>query len=268
MSKKEGYIGVFDSGIGGLTVAGSIMKSLPKENIIYFGDTAHLPYGTKSEKQIREYAVNDVLFLSQFDLKALVIACNTADSVARHALEEKFDMPIYGVIKPASIKAARVTRNNRIGIMATTATVRSDAYPRTIHRYSEEAEVFQLACPLLVPLVENGRFSKDDIVVRTVLKEYLDQLTAHDIDTLVLGCTHYPLLMEAISSLVPDLTIISSSEAAAETLRRGLQELDLLNESEGGKRKYFVSDDPEHFHENAVIFLGEDAADEAELAEV
>ena len=177
-------------------------------------------------------------------------------------------MPIYGVIKPASIKAARVTRNNRIGIMATTATVRSDAYPRTIHRYSEEAEVFQLACPLLVPLVENGRYRKDDIVVTTVLQEYLDQLLVHDVDTIVLGCTHYPLLMDAISSLVPDLNIISSSEAAAETLRRSLIEQDLLKETPGSTRRYYVSDDPDHFHENAVLFLGDEIQAEAELVRV
>ncbi len=266
MTNKEGFIGVFDSGIGGLTVAGSIMKSLPNENIIYFGDTAHLPYGTKSEKQIREYADNDVAFLSRFELKALVIACNTADSVARGSLEEKYDIPIYGVIEPASIKAVKMTRNNRIGIMATPATVRSEAYPQTIHRYSEDAEVFQLACPLLVPLVENGRYRKDDIVVSTVLQEYLDQLTDKGIDTLVLGCTHYPLLMDAIRSLVPDLTIISSSEAAAETLRRGLEEMHILKETEGSTRKYFVSDAPEHFRENAELFLGDEAAEDAELA--
>lgn len=266
MTNKEGFIGVFDSGIGGLTVAGSIMKSLPNENIIYFGDTAHLPYGTKSEKQIREYADNDVAFLSRFDLKALVIACNTADSVARGSLEEKYDMPIYGVIEPASIKAVKMTRNNRIGIMATPATVRSEAYPQTIHRYSEEAEVFQLACPLLVPLVENGRYRKDDIVVSTILQEYLDQLTDKGIDTLVLGCTHYPLLMDAIRSLVPDMTIISSSEAAAETLRRGLEEMHILKETEGSTRRYFVSDAPEHFRENAELFLGDEAAEDAELA--
>lgn len=266
MTNKEGFIGVFDSGIGGLTVAGSIMKSLPHENIIYFGDTAHLPYGTKSEKQIREYADNDVAFLSRFDLKALVIACNTADSVARASLEEKYDIPIYGVIEPASIKAARMSRSHRIGIMATPATVRSEAYPQTIRRYDEQAEVFQLACPLLVPLVENGRYRKDDIVVSTVLKEYLDQLTDKGIDTLVLGCTHYPLLMDAISSLVPDLTIISSSEAAAETLHRGLREMRLLKESGNSTRKYFVSDAPEHFRENAELFLGDEAAEDAELA--
>lgn len=268
MSNKEGYIGVFDSGIGGLTVAGSIMKSLPNENIIYFGDTAHLPYGTKSEKQIREYALNDVTFLSKFDLKALVIACNTADSVAKGTLEERFDIPIYGVIEPASHMAARTTKNNRIGVMATAATVRSQAYTRTIHWYNDQAEVFSLACPLLVPLVENGRYRKDDIVVTTVLQEYLDQLLVHDVDTIVLGCTHYPLLMDAISSLVPDLNIISSSEAAAETLRRSLVEQDLLKETPGSTRRYYVSDDPDHFHENAVLFLGDEIQAEAELVRV
>ena len=255
MSNKESYIGVFDSGIGGLTVAESIMESLPNENIIYFGDTAHLPYGTKSEKQIMEYVFDDVNFLQQFNLKALVVACNTADSVARRMLKKQYDLPIFGVIKPASFQAAKTSKNHRIGVMATTATVRSGAYPQAIHQFDKNAEVFTLACPLLVPLVENGRYDKDDIVVTTILQEYLDQLLIHDIDTLVLGCTHYPLLMEAIQYLAPHINVISSSDAAAEALRIGLEERDLLSETGNGANKYFVSDDAEHFGENARLFL-------------
>jgi glutamate racemase len=255
--RTDRYVGIFDSGIGGLTVAKAIAAKLPNENIIYFGDTAHLPYGTKSEKQIIEFATNDVKFLSQFDLKALVIACNTADSVARETLESQFDLPIYGVIEPASKRAAEMTRNNRIGIMATAATVRSHAYNRAIHKYNADAEIYSQACPLLVPLVENGRYKKDDIVVTTVLKEYLEPLLEKDVDTIVLGCTHYPLLQDAIHSIVPDIKIISSSDAAADTLLHGLVRTKDINLGDGGERKYYVSDDAEHFHENALIFIGD-----------
>lgn len=267
MSETQ-YIGIFDSGLGGLTVAKSIIHTMPEENILYFGDTAHVPYGTKSHKQIRELAVNDVRFLSRFPLKAVVVACNTADSVAMGTLQEQFDLPIFGVIEPASHKAARTTRNNRIGIMATSATVRSGAYEKAIHRYNENAQVFQKACPLLVPLVENGRYRKDDPVVQIVLKEYLDELTANGIDTLVLGCTHYPLLSEAVQSIVPELTVISSSEAAADALKRGMKELGLCETEGDGIQHYYVSDDAEHFEENARVFLGEDMKATAELAQI
>jgi glutamate racemase len=268
MTNSKNYIGVFDSGIGGLTVVRSIMNIMPDENIIYFGDTARVPYGTKSEKQIREFASNDVRFLDQFEPKALMIACNTADSVARETLEREFDLPIYGVIEPASRKAASVTKNNRIGIMATAATVRSGAYTKMIEIFNRDAQVFPLACPLLVPLVENGRFSKDDIVVTTILKEYIDQLTVHDVDTIVLGCTHYPLLMDAIKSIVPEINVISSSDAAAEALYDSLRRHGLLNEGKGGKHRYYVSDDAESFSRNASIFLDEDLDGEVDQVRI
>lgn len=262
------YIGVFDSGMGGLTVAKSIIETMPHENIIYFGDTAHVPYGTKTVRQITEYALNDVRFLNQFDLKAVVIACNTADSVARKTLQERFDLPIFGVIEPAARRAVKYTKNGRIGIMATTATVRSNAYPATIARYSEDVTVVQKACPLLVPFVENGRTDKDDPLVQMILKEYLQPLIEANVDTIVLGCTHYPLLYDAIDSLTENITIISSSDAAASSLKRGLKELGLTNEDGTGYQKYYVSDDAENFQENARTFLGENMTAEAELAEV
>ena len=265
MSQRDNYIGVFDSGIGGLTVARSIIEKMPNEKIIYFGDTAHLPYGTKSEKQIKRFVMDDVRFLTQFDIKALVIACNTADSVARKTVQENFDLPIFGVIKPASKRAARLTKNNRIGIMATAATVRTGAYVEKIHRYNPEAEVFQLACPLLVPLVENSRYKADDPVVKIVLNEYLDQLREKDVDTIVLGCTHYPLLEDAVRTFVPEMTVISSSEAAAQTLLEGLKERNLDRLEGCPEHKYYVSDDPEHFTDNARIFMGEEFTGEAEL---
>ena len=259
---RNAFIGVFDSGAGGLTVAKHVMEQLPNENILFFGDTAHLPYGTKSEKQIKEFAVNDVAFLNRFELKSLIIACNTADSVARETLLKEFDMPIYGVIDPASRKAVQETKNGKIGVMATTATVRSNAYRKAIHRLNRDAEVYQLPCPLLVPLVENRRYKKDDMVVRLILSEYLDDLTANGIDTLVLGCTHYPLLYDAIHDLVPDLNIVSSSEEASKALVSSLTKTGQLNDEPGSIRRFYVSDDAEAFKKNADIFLGENITGE------
>ena len=253
MKNKNAYIGVFDSGAGGLTVVKHIEEMMPNENILYFGDTAHVPYGTKSEKQIKEFSVNDVAFLNGFELKSLVIACNTADSVARETLMKEFDLPIYGVIDPAS---------------RTTATVRSDAYPKRIHRYKPDAEVYSLACPLLVPLVENRRYRKDDQVVTIILKEYLDQLTCHGIDTLVLGCTHYPLLLDAVQSLVPDIQIVSSSYESALALKNSLEKTHQLNDEPGSVRRFYVSDDADAFRENASVFLHEKLGKEVEQVSV
>ena len=254
---KNSYIGVFDSGIGGLTVVKGILDLLPNENIVYFGDTAHVPYGTRSRRQITQYVLDDVRFLRQYDIKAVVIACNTADSTAREMVIDKYpDLPVYGVVHPASRKAAALTKNNRIGVIATKATANSRAYDRAIASYNPRAQVFSEGCPLLVPLVENGRFQKGDIVPETVVQEYLDPLAAKGIDTLILGCTHFPLLTDIIREHYPDLTIISSSGAAAENLREGLEEADMLSDSPGGEHKYFVSDDAALVEDIAHYFMG------------
>lgn len=263
MSNRDSYIGVFDSGIGGLTVLKAITELMPNENIIYFGDTANLPYGTKSKSQIERFAMNDVAFLMEHDIKALVIACNTADAAASDKLRENFDIPIYGVIEPASKKASEISKKH-IGVFATSATVKSESYQKKISKYRSDAVIEACACPLLVPLVENGRYEKDDEVVKLILEEYLSTLS-EDVDTLVLGCTHYPLLQEAIESLRPNMNVISSSLASAEALKNSLEEKYLLSSVNKGERKYFVSDDAEHFKENAKIFFGEDLRDEVTL---
>lgn len=255
MENNKRYIGVFDSGIGGLTVVKSIVEAMPDENILYFGDTAHVPYGTRSKEQITEYVLNDVKFLSQFDLKAIVIACNTADAIAKDKVKEMYKMPVFGVVDPASREAARSTKNGRIGVIATNATVDSKAYNKAIASYNSLAEVISVACPLLVPLVENGRFKKNDIVIDTVLREYLAPLNEAKIDTLVLGCTHYPLLFDVISEIMPDVNIISSSVAAANALKDGLEALGIFGEGACGERKYYVSDNAEYFEKTALMFM-------------
>lgn len=256
---NEKYIGVFDSGIGGLTVVKSIVESMPDENIIYFGDTAHVPYGTRSKEQIIEYVLNDVKFLNGFDIKAIVIACNTADASARETVIERYpDIPVFGVVEPASKKAAFATVNNKIGVIATNATVDSGSYEKNIAKYNPDAEVFSVACPLLVPLVENGRFKKGDNVIEKVLNEYLTELKEKQIDTLVLGCTHYPLLYDIIADIMGgSVEIISSSVAAADTLKKELKEKDMLKTTPSSTRKYFVSDNAEHFEKQALIFMGD-----------
>lgn len=270
MTENEKYIGVFDSGIGGLTVVKSIVETMPNENIIYFGDTAHVPYGTRSKEQITEYVLSDVKFLSRFSLKAVVIACNTADSAARENVEEKYsDLPVYGVVAPASRKAAELTKNNKVGVIATNATVNSGAYEKTIHGYSPDIRVISLACPLLVPLVEEGRFKKGDKVIEQVLKEYLTPLKEQGIDTLVLGCTHYPLLYDVITEIMGGgVTVISSSVAAAEELKKGLKEKNLLSETADSERKYFVSDNAEAFKNHALIFMGDSLGGAVEQVDI
>src|SRR5215813_10996900 len=203
-------IGIFDSGVGGLTVLRAVRKRLPHENVIYLGDTARVPYGMKSRKTIERYAVEDAGFLARKGVKMLVVACNTISAMARERLRAEFDLPLLSVLGPGARMAARVTRNGRIGVIATEATVESGAYERAIHEASREAsreaggdrevEIFSRACPLFVPLVEEGE--TDSQIARLVAEQYLAPLRENRIDTLVLGCTHYPLLKSVIKSTI------------------------------------------------------------------
>lgn len=257
MLKKNKPIGVFDSGLGGLTVVKTLFEQMPYEDVVYFGDTARVPYGSRSPDTIRTYACQDVDFLLQNDVKAIVIACNTADSMARSLIEETYDVPVIGVVAPAAHKAVRVTKNGKIGVIGTKATVNSAAYEQAVRAIDPLVQVFSHACPLLVPLVENGRFSKDDKVVQLILDEYLEPLRHEGADTLVLGCTHYPLLKDAVQACMPDVQIICSGEASVDMLAELLQTNDLCNDTlQAGVHRYFVSDDPQGFTENAQIFLG------------
>ncbi|MCH5197463.1 MAG: glutamate racemase [Oscillospiraceae bacterium] len=259
MDNCERPIGVFDSGLGGLTVVKEILKNLPNENIIFFGDTGRVPYGGRSKETITQYVKDDMDFLLSHGVKAVVIACNTADSMARETVENLYNIPIIGVVSPAAKKAANATKNGRIGVIGTKATVKSGAYLRAISAYSPETEVFVAACPLLVPLVEEGRFQKGDIVPETVLKEYLEPLKEKEIDTLILGCTHYPLLYDIVASILPDVQIICSGPASTEALIETLSVNSLLNRSSSpGSISYFVSDSPDSFSKNGSIFIGKE----------
>lgn len=257
MENREKPIGIFDSGLGGLTSVKAVSEALPNEDIVYFGDTARVPYGDRSKETIIEYVKDDIEFLLSHDVKAIVIACNTADSMARLEMESIFRIPIVGVVGPAAKKAALATENGKIGVIGTNATVRSDAYRKVINEYNPSADVFTVACPLLVPLVEEGRISLDDRVTRRVLKEYLLPLAEKEIDTLVLGCTHYPLLSPIIAEILPGVRLVDSGEAAVASLRRKLDEngLSAPSDKKGGV-KYFVSDNAESFARHGGIFMG------------
>jgi glutamate racemase len=212
-------IGVFDSGVGGLTVVSALRRRLPQESILYLGDTARLPYGSKSPDTVTRYTRRNIEFLTGRGVKAVVIACNTASALALPNLE-MHAMPTWGVIEPGAVKAAQVSRG-RVGVIATEATVRSDAYPRALRALRPDLEIVSQACPLFVPLVEEGWH--DDSVTEEVARRYLRPLLEAGVDTLVLGCTHYPLLVPVIQRVAgPDVTLVDSAEAVAEMVAAGL----------------------------------------------
>lgn len=250
-------IGIFDSGLGGLTVVKSVLEYLPGEDIIYFGDTKRVPYGNRSKETLIEYVTDDINFLLNHNVKAIVIACNTADSMTMKEMRERFRIPLVGVVEPAAALAAESTQNNKIGVIATTATIESGAYGETIRRINPEAKVFGIPCPLLVPLVEEGRTGKDDPVTMSVLEGYLKPFVNIGIDTIVLGCTHYPLLRPLIEEILPGVNIISSGHASTSELMKTLDENGLGNgNGSGGKLSFFVSDAPDKFAKNGGAFIG------------
>ena len=261
------YIGIFDSGVGGLTVVKSILDSMPNENIIYFGDTAHVPYGTRTKDDIIRLALNNADFLSSFDIKAIVIACNTVDSNAHNIIEDAYTVPVFGIIEPAAKKAVKATRNGKIGVIATNATIDSGAYEQNIKRLKPDAEVFSVACPKLVPLIEQCKFRKGDTEIEEALEEYLLPLKSKGIDTLVLGCTHYPLIKNIAAEILPDAVMVSSSDAETEALRVALEKDNLFNSEKGSDIKFFVSGDTDIFGKTAKVFMG-DLFDKAEHVEV
>ncbi len=252
-------IGVFDSGLGGLTVVRQLAQLMPNENIVYFGDTGRVPYGTRSAETIEKYAIEDEHFLLTKDVKMIVAACGTVSSVAAHT-GENLPVPFLGVVQPAAKAAAEATKNNRIGVIGTSATIKSGAFDRVVRRYNPQAQVFSNPCPLLVPLVEAGWIGRDDIVTVTTAKRYLAPLLAQGIDTLILGCTHYPVLTEIIRDIMgEDTVLIHPGEWAAAAVRAELAQRDALNSSKtAGMHTFFVSDRTASFSATASILLGYD----------
>lgn len=257
-------IGVFDSGLGGLTAVRRLREIMPHERIIYFGDTGRVPYGTRSPETIVKYTRQDVKFLMGFDLKAIVVACNTATAVALDTVSADVPIPMIGVLAPACDKALQVTRGGRIGVIGTAATVRSGAYERRLHRARPDVVVQMQACPLFVPLVENGRVQRGDIVAETVVREYLEPLKNAGVDTLILGCTHYPLLGEVIADYMgPDVTLIDSGAEAANATRS-----QIIEGTGAGETEFYVSDDPAAFSAYAAMFLQGDVSGGAQKIDI
>lgn len=254
-------IGVFDSGLGGLTAVCEIKKIMPHEDIIYFGDTGRLPYGTKSEQTIIKYTKDDINFLKSYNIKTIVIACGTASSVALDIVRDDYDLNIVGVVLPTVNSAINYTKGQKIGIIATSSTIKSGSYERMIKEISDnndlDIQIFTKACPLFVPLVENGRFLKNDKVTPIIISEYLEEFKQAEIDTLIMGCTHYPLLSDLISEyLGENVKLIDPGKETALYLDKTLEKCSPKN----GNDLYFVSDDVDNFCKNAKIFLGKEVS--------
>lgn len=257
-NRLKAPIGVFDSGVGGLTVAREIMRNLPNERIVYFGDTARVPYGSKSKDTIIRYSRQIVRFLRTQDVKAIVVACNTASALALTEVEKELDIPIIGVIKPGAKVAAAATRNGKIGVIGTESTINSHMYRQIIHNYNADITVYGKACPLFVPLVEEGWLK--DSVTEEVAKRYLAELLEKDIDTLILGCTHYPLLRSLIGRVAGEgIQLVNPAYETARELERLLAREGLANpgEKESGREPYrfFVSDAADKFKHFANSIL-------------
>ncbi len=252
---KRAAIGVFDSGVGGLTVAKEIMAQLPGEKIIYFGDTARVPYGSKSRETVTKYTEQIIRFLLTHKVKALVIACNTMSALAFDRVEKNISVPIIGVLRPGARAASTVTRNKRIGVIATESTINSKLYNQYIGNIDPDIEVIGKACPLFCPLVEEGM--TDDPVTEEIARRYLSELIRQDIDTLILGCTHYPLLRGIIASIVGEgVTLVNPAYETTRELKELLRKNDIINDAEGvPEHEFYVSDSVHKFARFAASLL-------------
>ncbi len=251
-------IGVFDSGVGGLTVAREIMRQLPGERLIYFGDTARVPYGSKSKETITRYSRQIIRFLQEKGVKAIVVACNTASALALPQIRTEIAIPIIGVVKPGAKVAAETTRNGRIGVIGTEATIGSQIYTRVIHEHNPKAEVIGKPCPLFVPLVEEGW--RKDPITEEIARRYLDSFQSSGIDTMIMGCTHYPLLRSTLRRILGEsVTLVNPAYETAQSLKALLEEQDLVNDGqENGEvpqYQFYVSDAADKFKEFANTIL-------------
>jgi glutamate racemase len=251
-------IGIFDSGIGGLTVVKRLAATLPNENIIYFGDTARVPYGSKSNSTVIEYSIQNTMLLLSKNVKAVIVACNTASSIAIPELRKHFNIPIIGMIEPGAKMALKKTKNRKIGVIGTRATIGNLAYSSEIKRIDSSTSVIEKPCPLFVPLAEEGW--TDHKATHEIAEEYLKKIRDNGIDTLVLGCTHYPILTNVIQQVIgKDVSLIDSGVASAELIKEELQKLDLLtNSNKTGWQEFYVSDIQVKFKEVAELFLGKE----------
>ena len=248
-------IGIFDSGLGGLTAVKEILTLSTGEELIYFGDTGRVPYGNRSSATITKYACQDAAFLLSKKVDAIVIACGTVSTTSIEHLKATLPIPVIGVVEPSAEAAVKATKNGRIAVIGTAATIRSGAFEKSIKDLSPEAEVITQACPLFVPLVENGFISDDCEITRLTVEHYLAGIKESGADTLILGCTHYPIIAGIISKALPGVTLINSG---AEAAKKALTVLGKKESSGNGSVSYYVSDDPSMFISNATLFLGKE----------
>lgn len=261
MTSKNAPIGVFDSGIGGLTVVREIMRQIPNEKIVYFGDTARVPYGSKSKDTVTRYSRQIVRFLKTQEVKAIVVACNTASAYALDEIEKEADIPMIGVVKPGAKVAAEATANGRVGVIGTEGTIGSSIYSRYIQEINPKVSVVGKACPLFVPLVEEGLWQ--DPVTDEIAKRYLSELIDIGIDTLILGCTHYPLIRATVGKIMGEgVTLVNPAYETARELRELLENGKMLNDEEAklgdNRYRFYVSDGAEKFKQfaNSIIKYG------------
>jgi glutamate racemase len=253
-------IGIFDSGIGGLTVFKEVSSMLPFEDIFYLGDTARVPYGTRSSETVARYSFECTDFLMSKDIKVLVVACNTVSAISLGEIRDRVGIPVIGVIEPGARAAVAATKNKKVGVIGTEATIKSSAYFRAIKALDETMEIFGLACPLFVPLVEEGWTEGD--IARMVAEKYLSSLKGKGIDAIVLGCTHYPLLNKVIREVMDGISIIDSAVETGKTLKEVLSRGPLLNASgKPGSHRFFVTDSTEKFISVGGRFLGRQISD-------
>lgn len=250
-------IGIFDSGLGGLTALKELAKRLPNEDLVYFGDTGRVPYGTRSVETIKKYSLEDLKFLSSFGVDAVLVACGTVSSTALTELRAASDKKIYGVITPAVEAAIKATENGRIGVIGTNATIKSGAFVNGILKREPSMFVKAIPCPLFVPLVENGFAAPDDDVTLAAVKRYLAPFSEDKIDTLILGCTHYPIISWAISRVLPGVKLISSGAAAADAVADDVISGRIKTSGGSGSIRCYCSDMPSDFEATAEIFMGD-----------
>lgn len=249
-------IGIFDSGLGGLTAVRQILKRLPGEDVVYFGDTGRVPYGTRGAAVIERYAQEDSDFLLKHNVKFVIAACGTVSSVASSVLKS-LPVPAIGVVEPTAQAAVKATENGKIGVLGTSATIHSGSFEKAIKGMNANATVLSQACPIFIPLVENGWIQKDDPVTKLTVERYLTPLKEANVDTLILGCTHFPILAPFIADFMgPSVTLVDAGEEAAKACEAQLNALDLRSDNKTGNCQYFVSDHPQGFAAVAEMFLG------------
>lgn len=260
-------IGVFDSGLGGLTVLKEIMELIPTESVVYFGDNGRAPYGTKSKETVLKYTLQDIRFLLNQDIKMIVIACNTASACSLQTVKNSFDIPVIEVVEPGAHTAVRETKNKKVGVIGTSATVNSGVYEKAIHRLDSAIRIYPKACPLFVPLAEAGWWEND--IAYRIAEEYLIPLKNEGVDTLVLGCTHYPILQETIHSVMgPEVTLVSSALEVAKVVRDVINETNICRDKDiKPVYRYYTSDSVELFESlgNAILDKKIQAAEKVDI---